>query len=87
MIYDYKPEEPCSCHMKFDIDVETRTIRHLIVNSPCEKGLKNLCDLIEGKKIEDVIDRLDGLKINNRYCYIPIVLEQLRKRYDAAENI
>ena len=56
-----KPENVCSREMIIDID-DNNIIVHAKVIGGCMGNLQGLCRLIEGMKVEDVINKLKGIK-------------------------
>ena len=56
-----KPQQVCSREMIIDIDDEGR-IAHAQVIGGCMGNLQGICRLIEGMKVEQVIDKLQGVR-------------------------
>ena len=62
MEYRYRTSGVCSTEMIFDIDEDGHVIRDLKVMNGCNGNLKGIAALVKGMKIEDVIERLEGIK-------------------------
>lgn len=56
-----KPQGVCSREMIIDIN-DDGVIEHAKVISGCPGNLQGICRLIEGMKVEKVIDKLQGIK-------------------------
>lgn len=59
MTYEFTPRGVCS--QKMIIDVEDGVVRELQVFGGCNGNLKGISSLVKGMKIEDVIERLEGI--------------------------
>lgn len=59
MTYEFTPRGVCS--QKMIIDVEDGVVRELQVLGGCNGNLKGISSLVKGMKIEDVIERLEGI--------------------------
>lgn len=60
MIYKYKPQGVCSVEM--NIDVEEDIVKDLQVVGGCSGNLQGISKLLIGMKVDDVIERLKGIK-------------------------
>ena len=56
-----KPENVCSREMIIDVD-DNNVVVHARVIGGCMGNLQGICRLIEGLKVEDVINKLQGIK-------------------------
>ena len=56
----YKPSGVCS--RQFDIDYEDGKVVSLKVIGGCNGNLQGISHLVEGMKIDEVIERLQGIK-------------------------
>lgn len=74
MRYSYKPNGVCSQQMI--IDVEDGVIQSLEVIGGCSGNLQGISALVKGQRIEDVIQRLEGIRCGNRPSSCP---DQLAK--------
>ena len=61
MEFRYSPNGVCSTEMIFEID-ENNIVVDLKVIGGCNGNLKGISSLIKGMKIDDVIERLSGIK-------------------------
>lgn len=82
MNYTYKPNGVCSIKMDFVIDNDI--IKDFNVVGGCNGNLKGIKSLIIGQNIDYVIDKLKGIKCNNKNTSCPdqiaIALEEYKKR-------
>ena len=56
----FKPNNVCSREMI--IEHEDGVIKHATIVGGCQGNTQGLCRLIEGMKIDDVIEKLKGIK-------------------------
>jgi uncharacterized protein (TIGR03905 family) len=59
MKYTYKPQNVCST--KFIAEIENNIIIDFIIEGGCPGNTKAVCQLIKGKKVNEVIDLLKGI--------------------------
>ena len=59
-VITFKPENVCSREMT--LEVENGVIVRASVVGGCNGNLQGVCRLIEGRKVEDVIKTLKGIK-------------------------
>ncbi len=79
MNYNYKPQGVCSRNISFDI--EDGVIKNLSFTGGCNGNLKGISALCEGKKPEDVIEALSGIKCGFKSTSCP---DQLAKALSTA---
>lgn len=79
MIYEYYPRGVCS--RKMIIDIEDGKIKDLEVIGGCNGNLKGIGALVKGMAVEDVIERLDGIRCNGKPTSCPAQLAQALKNY------
>ena len=60
MKFSYLPQGVCS--RKFNFDVEDGVIRSVEIIGGCPGNLEGISRLLAGMKVEDVIDRLKGVR-------------------------
>ena len=60
MTIDYKTKGTCSRRMV--VEVEDGVVQSLQVYGGCDGNLKGLSQLVAGMKVEDVIQKLDGIR-------------------------
>ena len=58
MKYTYIPEGVCS--RKIELEVEEGIIKKLNVIGGCDGNLKGITKLVEGMKVEEIIEKLKG---------------------------
>jgi uncharacterized protein (TIGR03905 family) len=82
MNYSYKPNGVCS--IKMDFDIENNIIKDINIIGGCNGNLKGIKSLIIGQDIDYVIEKLKGIKCNNKNTSCPdqiaIALEEYKKR-------
>ena len=86
MEYRYKPTGVCSREMIFNIN-EDNTIESLEVIGGCNGNLKGIGRLIKGMKIDDVIERLEGVECNIKNTSCPDQIAEALKEYKSKNNI
>ncbi len=78
--YEYTPKGVCSQKMVFDIN-DDDTIESLVVERGCHGNLQGIAALVKGQKIEDVAERLDGIKCGFKNTSCPDQIAQALKAY------
>ena len=56
-----KPENVCSREMILDIDDDNRIVSAKVIGG-CMGNLQGICKLIEGLKVDEVVNTLQGIK-------------------------
>lgn len=79
MIYEYYPRGVCS--RKMNIEIEDGRIVGLEVIGGCNGNLKGIGALVKGMAVEDVIERLDGIRCNGKPTSCPAQLAEALKKY------
>lgn len=77
MTYEFTPRGVCSRRML--IEVEDGIVRDLQVIGGCNGNLQGISALVKGMKIEDVIEKLDGLRCGGKSTSCPDQLAQALK--------
>lgn len=77
----YDPKGVCSNYM--EIDVEDGIIRDCRVQGGCNGNLKGICALVRGMRVEDAIERMDGIRCGFKNTSCPDQLAQALKTYKA----
>ncbi len=78
----YVPSGVCSRLM--EIDVEDGIVKELHVTGGCNGNSQGIAALVRGMKVEDVIERLDGIRCGSRSTSCPAQLAKaLRENYHA----
>lgn len=77
MTYEFTPSGVCS--RKMLIEVEDGIVRDLKVIGGCNGNLQGISALVKGMKIEDVVEKLDGLRCGGKPTSCPDQLAQALK--------
>ena len=77
MNIQYTPKGVCS--RQFDIEVEDGVIRSAQIAGGCHGNLQGICRLIEGMKVEDAIQRMEGIRCGMKPTSCPDQLAQALK--------
>lgn len=80
MEYKFIPNGVCSKEMIFKIS-DDNIIENLEVIGGCNGNLKGIASLIKGMKIDDVIEKLEGVKCNIRNTSCPDQIAKALKEY------
>ena len=78
MHYEYQTKGTCSSRILFDI--EDGKLRNVEYIGGCSGNLQGIASLIRGMKVEEVIQRLDGIRCGNKSTSCP---DQLAKALKA----
>ena len=78
MKIEYFPKGVCSRQMI--IEVEDGIVRDVEVIGGCHGNLQGISALVEGMKVEDVIERLEGLRCGFKSTSCPDQLAQALKK-------
>ncbi len=78
--YVFTPKGVCSRKMTFEIDGDT--IQSLSVEGGCNGNLKGIGALVKGRKIQEVIDALDGIQCGFKNTSCPDQIAQALKAYN-----
>ena len=79
MHYEYKPSGVCSTNIILDID--NGVITNLSVERGCNGNLQGIAQLVKGRKVEEVISLLDGIKCGMKTTSCPDQIAQALKQY------
>ena len=77
MTITYRPKGVCSRLMR--VEVEDGIIRQVEVQGGCSGNLQGIASLVRGMKVEDVIQRLDGIRCGRKATSCPDQLAQALK--------
>ena len=78
MHYEYKPRGVCSQNISFDI--EDGVVKNLEFRGGCNGNLQGIAMLVEGMPVEQVVERLEGIRCGFKSTSCPDQLAQaLRK--------
>jgi uncharacterized protein (TIGR03905 family) len=75
---DYKTKGTCSTNIHFE--VEDGKVKNVSFTGGCNGNLKGISALVEGMKVEDVIDKLEGTTCSFKPTSCP---DQLAKAVQA----
>ena len=73
----YTPKGVCSKQM--EIDVEDGTIQDVRVLGGCNGNLKGIASLLKGMRVEDAVQRMEGLQCGMKSTSCPDQLAQALK--------
>ncbi len=82
MTYEYTPRGVCS--RKMILEVEDGIITDLKVEGGCNGNLQGISKLVKGMKIDDVIERLSGIRCGAKPTSCPAQLAEALKQLKAA---
>ena len=69
MTIDYKTKGTCTRQMI--VDVEDGVVRGVKIVGGCDGNLKGISKLVVGMKVEDVVDRLSGIRCGAKATSCP----------------
>ena len=77
MTIRYTPRGVCS--QAFEIEVEDDTIQSIQVTGGCDGNLKGLSSLLKGMRVEEAIQRMEGIRCGGKPTSCPDQLAQALK--------
>lgn len=83
MEYRYKPTGVCSKEMIFDI--ENGIVKDLKVIGGCDGNIKGVASLIKGMPIEQVKEKLKGIKCGMKVTSCPDQISLALEKYQKAK--
>lgn len=84
MEYRFKPSGVCSTEMIFEI--ENNRVENLQVIGGCNGNLKGISSLIKGMTIDEIINKLSGIKCNYKNTSCPDQIAAALKEYKRKEE-
>lgn len=69
MHYEYKTKGTCS--QRIFLDIQGETVQNVQFLGGCHGNLQGICKLVEGMKVEDVIQRLEGIRCGMKATSCP----------------
>lgn len=81
MTYTYKTRGTCSSQIKIDIN-DDKTIENVEFLGGCNGNLKGIGELVKGMTIDEVIDRLGGIKCGFKQTSCPDQLAKALKEIE-----
>ena len=76
---DYKTKGTCSTNIHFE--VEDGKVKNVSFTGGCNGNLKGISALVEGMKVEDVIDKLEGTTCSFKPTSCPDQLAKALKNH------
>ncbi len=73
-----------TCSSMIDFEVEDGIVRSVVFTGGCNGNLQGIGKLVEGMKIEEVIERLEGIRCGFKNTSCPDQLATALKQYQAA---
>ncbi|MBR4072706.1 MAG: TIGR03905 family TSCPD domain-containing protein [Clostridia bacterium] len=84
MEFTYKTKGVCSVSINIDVDGDTvKSVKYL---GGCHGNLQGICALVEGMKVDAVIERLENIRCGFKNTSCPAQLADALKKYKA-ENL
>ena len=84
MKYTYRSKGVCSQMM--EMDIEDNKLKSLKVTGGCSGNLQGIAKLVEGMDIDDVINRLDGVRCGFKSTSCPDQMAHALEEALAAER-
>lgn len=81
MTFEYTPKGVCS--RKMIIDIEDGKVEDLQVIGGCNGNLQGIAHLVKGMPVDEVIERLEGIKCGSKSSSCPGQLAEALKEYKA----
>lgn len=81
MKYSYNTKGTCST--KIDFEIEDNRLHNVSFTSGCNGNLKAISKLVEGEKVDDVINKLSGIKCGYKNTSCP---DQLAKALESVKE-
>lgn len=79
MNYEYYPRGVCSRKMIFDI--ENGVVEDLRVEGGCSGNLQGISSLVKGLPVDEIIDRLSGIRCGSKSTSCPAQIAEALKQY------
>jgi uncharacterized protein (TIGR03905 family) len=74
MVYNYKTRGTCSRSISFEVD--GGTVKNVRFEGGCNGNLKGIAALVEGMEIDDVIEKVEGIRCGFKSTSCPDQLAQ-----------
>ncbi|MDE7360309.1 MAG: TIGR03905 family TSCPD domain-containing protein [Oscillospiraceae bacterium] len=81
MTFEYTPRGVCS--RKMIIDIEDGVIKSLKVEGGCNGNLQGISSLVKGMKVDEVIERLSGIRCGSKPTSCPAQLAEALTKFKA----
>lgn len=79
MVYRFRPEGVCS--QEIILDIEGETVQDLKVIGGCSGNLQGIAKLVKGMKIDEVIERLKGIRCGFKATSCPDQISKALETY------
>lgn len=79
MEYRYKPQGVCS--QEIVIDIENGIVKDLKVIGGCSGNLQGIANLVKGRTVDEVIERLNGIKCGFKPTSCPDQIAKALEQY------
>ena len=79
MEYRYRPQGVCS--QEIVIDIENGIVKDLKVIRGCSGNLQGIANLVKGRTVDEVIDRLNGIKCGFKPTSCPDQIAKALEQY------
>lgn len=81
MVYTYKTRGTCSSEIKIELNND-KTIENVEFMGGCNGNLKGIGKLVSGMSIDEVVDRLEGIKCGFKNTSCPDQLAKALKEIE-----
>lgn len=79
MEYRYRPQGVCS--QEIVIDIENGIVKYLKVIGGCSGNLQGIANLVKGRTVDEVIERLNGIKCGFKPTSCPDQIAKALEQY------
>ena len=79
MEYRYRPQGVCS--QEIVIDIENGIVKDLKVIGGCSGNLQGIANLVKGRTVDEVIERLNGIKCGFKPSSCPDQIAKALEQY------
>lgn len=84
MKFTYKPDGVCS--QLFEIEVENNIVKDCVIYGGCSGNTQGVAKLILGMNVDDVINKLDGIRCGYKNTSCPDQLAKALKAYQKSNS-
>lgn len=84
MKYQYFTQGTCS--YQIDLDVEDGVIKDIQFYGGCDGNLQGICSLVRGRKVEDVLPKIEGIRCGMKTTSCPDQLARALRQVMAAKK-
>ncbi|MBQ6895475.1 MAG: TIGR03905 family TSCPD domain-containing protein [Clostridia bacterium] len=78
MQYNYKPSGVCSRNISFE--VEDGIVKNVVFTGGCSGNTQGIAKLCEGRKVDEIVELLDGIKCGFKNTSCPDQLSKALKK-------